>query len=189
MSTRAQAAELARFARAHLRAHLGEVREVPASEIPSAPWATTFGASFVTLRRPDGALQGCIGTLEPYQALRDDVAENVVAAATRDPRGWPLEPGEVDELEVEVSILSPLERVAREEELRAGIDGVVISSGARRATFLPVMWERFASRDELMAALRAKAGIGPRSPLEIWRYTVEHHVEPGLSGALVARSN
>jgi AmmeMemoRadiSam system protein A len=166
-------AVLARYARDHLRACLGGPPAVP----PDAAWCQELAATFVTLRWRDGLLQGCIGTLEPERTIVADVAHNAVAAGTRDSRGKKLSVPHVDELDVEVSILSALEPIASEREIRVGRDGVVIANARGRATFLPVMWARLPELDMFMAALRDKAGFASTSGFDIWRYTVEHHVD------------
>ena len=87
---------------------------------------------------------------------------------------------EVDELDVEVSILSALEEVPSEAELRTGVDGVVLEYRGRRATFLPVMWERLGDLATFMLELRRKAGVPSDADLReirLWRYTVERYVE------------
>jgi len=139
------------------------------------------GASFVTLTR-EGRLRGCMGKLEAARPLAEDVAGNARAAAFFDPRFPPLGPDELDALEVEVSVLSPAEPVAAASEtelvgsLRPRIDGVIVESGGRRATFLPAVWSTLPEPREFLAQLRRKAGLGetPFEPAQRYaRYTVE----------------
>ena len=148
---------------------------------PSAqPWMAEPGASFVTLTR-QGELRGCIGTLEAHRPLGQDVRENALAAAFRDPRFMPLARAEYDDVRVEVSVLSPHEALAVGSEkdalavLRPGIDGVVFEYAHYRSTFLPQVWEQLPDPAEFMAHLKRKAGV----PKEFWadsvrlsRYTV-----------------
>jgi AmmeMemoRadiSam system protein A len=166
-------AVLARYARDHLRACLGG----PPATAPEGAWCQELAATFVTLRWRDGRLQGCIGSLEPERTIVADVAHNAIAAGMRDSRGKKLALRHVDDLDVEVSILSALEPIASEREIRVGTDGVVIAKALRRATFLPVMWTRLPALDAFMAALRDKGGFTATSGFELWRYTVEHHVD------------
>lgn len=169
---KAYGAELVRFARARLREALGG----PPATRPTGAWCDEPCATFVTLRWKTGALQGCIGSLEPDRAIVDDVAHNAIAAGTRDPRTRPCKLADVDELHVELSILSPLEPIASESEIRVGVDGVVLMHGFRRATFLPVMWERLPDMPTFMGELRRKAGL-PRDfagDVQLMRYTVDH---------------
>jgi len=138
-------------------------------------------ASFVTLRL-DGELRGCIGSLEAHAPLATDVAENAFKAAFRDPRFEPVTAAELDELELHVSVLGPLVRldVASEEELvaclRPGRDGLVLREGARRATYLPSVWEQLPDPHRFVRELKRKAGLSddhwsPR--IECYRYAVE----------------
>src|SRR6185436_17506705 len=107
-----------------------------------APWLQRPGATFVTLLK-DGELRGCIGSLEATKPLAQDVGENALAAAFRDPRFPELSAAEWPQCEVEVSLLSaprPI-RFADEADLmrqiRAGEDGLILEAEGRRATFLP----------------------------------------------------
>ena len=101
-----------------------------------------YGATFVTLTK-DGLLRGCIGSLEPYQSLVEDVWEHVVAAATQDFRFPPVKSDELEMIKIEISRLTKLQPLIYknsnelQSKLRPGIDGVVIKDGDRRATFLP----------------------------------------------------
>jgi len=138
-------------------------------------------ASFVTLQI-DGQLRGCIGSLEAFRPLVEDVAENAFAAAFRDPRFPPLSDKEFDQLDYHISILSPSEPIEFESEndlvnkLRPGIDGLVLEERGQRGTFLPSVWESLPSPRQFLAQLKVKAGL----PADYWsdsikveRYTVE----------------
>jgi hypothetical protein len=165
-------------------------------EAAPPPHAEATGACFVTLRAR-GELRGCIGSVEPYRPLAEDVAANARAAAFRDPRFPPLTTEELAELTIEVSVLSPLTplEVSGEEELyaalRPGVDGLCVEAGERRALFLPQVWESLADPREFVARLEAKAGLDPAGlhpagldpgppPEELrWsRFTVESFEEP-----------
>jgi AmmeMemoRadiSam system protein A len=172
---------LAEWARARLKQELGGPPAVP----PEGPWAHELGASFVTLRRRDGTLQGCIGSLEARRPLLNDVAHNAIAAGLHDPRSEPISLAEIDELDVEVSILSALEKIAFTDQrsalkaIRPGVDGIVFEHRGRRATFLPSMWPRLPQVRDFMGELKEKAGL----PFDFWdddvrlyRYTVTKHL-------------
>jgi AmmeMemoRadiSam system protein A len=126
-------------------------------------------ATFVTLKQA-GQLRGCVGSLQRRRALRDDVQANAVAAAFRDPRFAPLEAGELPNTSLEVSLLSPEERIEAKSEqelitrLRPGIDGVILQYGHRRATLLPQVWQQLHDGRDFIAALKAKAGL----PQDFW---------------------
>lgn len=144
------------------------------------------GASFVTLIR-DGNLRGCIGTLDAYQPLAQDVYEHARAAALEDHRFLPVKPDEVDQLSIEISCLSQSEPFLFDEpgeliaHLRPGIDGVVIRDGLRRATFLPQVWVKIPDPETFLSHLCLKMG-GPedlwkRTKLEVSIYQVEEFQE------------
>jgi AmmeMemoRadiSam system protein A len=168
---------LVKYARESLRAALGGPTATP----PCGAWCDEPGATFVTLRWRSGDLQGCIGSLEPDRAIVDDVAHNAVAAGTRDPRTKPCTLADVDRLDVELSILSALEPIASEAEIRIGTDGVVLVHEFRRATFLPVMWARLRDKRTFMGELRRKAGLSRdfAGELQLMRYTVDHFEDKG----------
>lgn len=128
------------------------------------------GASFVTLTE-QGELRGCIGTLEAYQPLVQDVCEHAVAAAQEDYRFTPVQPFEVARLKIEISRLTPPEilKYSTPEELlrllRPGVDGVVLRDGVRRATFLPQVWEKIPQPADFLGQLCRKMG----APADLWR--------------------
>ena len=139
------------------------------------------GASFVTLTQ-QGALRGCIGSLEAHRPLIDDVRANARAAAFRDPRFPPLTRDELARTRVEVSLLSPAEPLFVTDEaealarLRPQVDGLILSAGGRRATFLPQVWEQLPEPAVFLTRLKQKAGLPAYywSPeLRLWRYTVQ----------------
>ncbi|MDR1151231.1 MAG: AmmeMemoRadiSam system protein A [Bifidobacteriaceae bacterium] len=174
---------LTALARAAIVGGLGGTREpAPAP----ARWARELGASFVTLTAR-GHLRGCIGTLEAFRALDDDVRSNAVAAAFRDPRFRPVGPDEVDGLHVEVSVLSAPEPMAVSsraealEQLRPGVDGVILQAGSQRATFLPQVWQDLPTPAVFVAHLLAKAGLPAdyAGELTLSRYTVTAFHEAG----------
>jgi len=168
---------LVKFARARVRQELGGPIAVP----PDAPWSQEPCGTFVTLRWRDGDLQGCIGNLDADRAIVLDVAHNAVAAAVRDPRGRRLALADLEELDVELSILSALEPIGDESEIRVGHDGVVLLYRGRRATFLPVMWQVLPDRETFMRELERKAGLPAvieGRELQLLRYTAEHHRDP-----------
>jgi len=123
--------------------------------------------AFVTLKR-NGHLRGCIGTLECQRPLVDEVARVAVSAARDDPRFEPLRAAELDGLDVEVSVLGPLEEIDPHDAaaIVIGRHGLVVEQGGRRGLLLPQVatewgWER----DQFLAQTCAKAGL----PLDSWR--------------------
>ena len=163
-------------ARQAIERHLGLAR-APLSDDPRL---AERGATFVTLKR-DGELRGCIGSLRPQRALGEDVAVNAVAAATRDTRFVPVTADELNDVRIEVSLLSEpqfLEFTNEDDllrQLRPGVDGVILSGGCTSATFLPQVWEQLPEPREFLAALKRKAGLSPDHPatgLAMATYTV-----------------
>ncbi|HEY0250486.1 MAG TPA: AmmeMemoRadiSam system protein A [Kofleriaceae bacterium] len=180
MSTLEHGQELVKFARQRIEQEFGG----PKAEPPRGTWTDEKRATFVTLRWKHGDLQGCIGTLEADRPIVADVAGNAVAAATRDPRGEQLVLDAVKDLDVELSILSPLERIGGIDDIRPGTDGVVFVYRGRRGTFLPVMWETFPEKAEFVRQLERKAGLPAnydRAHLEVWRYTATKFEDPAPS--------
>ena len=164
------------IARAAIARELGR----PAAAAEDAAWLREPGATFVTIKQR-GELRGCIGTLQAHRALLEDVKANAVAAAFRDPRFPPLSASELDDTQVEVSLLSPQETIAFEDEahalaqLRPGIDGVVFEYGYHRSTFLPQVWEDLDDAAEFLGHLKHKAGLPPDfwdAGVKLARYTV-----------------
>lgn len=138
-------------------------------------------ACFITLQI-NAQLRGCIGSLEAFRPLVEDVAENAFAAAFRDPRFSPVNEQAFSQLDYHISILSPSKAIEFKTEndllkkLRPDIDGLVLEEGDRRATFLPSVWESLPRPRQFLAQLKVKAGL----PADYWsdsikveRYTVE----------------
>jgi AmmeMemoRadiSam system protein A len=144
------------------------------------------GASFVTLT-VHGELRGCIGALEAYQPLVDDVREHAVAAALEDPRFRPVGEDELDRISIEVSRLTPprpLEYSDSQDllaKLRPHVDGVILRSDFRRATFLPQVWEKLPNPEEFLDHLCAKMGarsnLWRTTKLQVYIYQVEEFRE------------
>jgi AmmeMemoRadiSam system protein A len=144
------------------------------------------GASFVTLTK-QGELRGCIGSLEPRRALALDVRENAIGAAFHDPRFPPMRLHELQDLHIEISVLSsprPLTYDSPDdliEQLQPDVDGVVIERGWNRATFLPQVWEKLPDPHSFLEHLCRKAYLpadayhGP--DLDVYTYQVEKFEE------------
>jgi len=139
------------------------------------------GASFVTLQIND-QLRGCIGSLEAYRPLIEDVAENAFAAAFKDPRFPPVNEQEYDQLHYHLSILDKPEPVEFSSEadllakIRPGIDGLILQDKGYRGTFLPSVWESLPEPVLFLSHLKQKAGLPANywsDTIQIERYTVE----------------
>jgi AmmeMemoRadiSam system protein B/AmmeMemoRadiSam system protein A len=170
------------------RSAIGEKLGEPGRPLPQAAWLQQPGAAFVTLMR-NGELRGCIGSLEAKRPLRADLYENALGAAFRDPRFKPLTRAEWIDTRIEVSLLSPLERLRPASEaallamLRPGTDGLLIEYGHHRSTFLPQVWEQLPQPRDFLVNLRRKAGLPPdfwEGELSVSRYTVTKWREQDL---------
>jgi AmmeMemoRadiSam system protein A len=133
-------------------------------------------AAFVSLHRR-GRLRGCIGQVEPDCALAETVVRCAISAARDDPRFAAVKPEEVGELEIEISVLSPFERVTL-EGIEIGRHGLMIVQGARRGLLLPqVAVEHKFSRERFLSATCEKAGLLPDawkdSATQILAFTAE----------------
>ncbi len=123
-------------------------------------------ATFVTLKILE-TLRGCIGTLEARYPLAKSVAEYAYAAAFRDPRFKPLRENEFDKITLSISILTPAEPIVFDtdsdliQQLNPDIDGLIIKTGKRSATFLPAVWESLPNAEQFLSQLKAKAQIRP----------------------------
>ena len=145
------------------------------------------GASFVTLTI-GGALRGCIGALEAYQPLADDVREHAIAAALEDPRFPPVREDELSRISIEVSRLTrplPLEYKDAAEllsKIRPHVDGVIVRDEyGHRATFLPQVWEKIPDPADFFDNLCYKMGLPPHAwrskHLQVLVYQVEEFRE------------
>ena len=167
---------LLKLARGAIAAQFGEVPR-PETDVAELDLP---GACFVTLSE-DGGLRGCIGTLEAWRPLGEDVCANAVAAAFKDPRFPPLARDELPRIGLEVSLLTPPQPLAFASEdealrqLRPGVDGVVFAWRGRRSTFLPQVWESLPDPRQFLAQLKLKAGLPPdfwNAEVRLSRYQV-----------------
>jgi len=145
--------------------------ELPSLDQSSLPLVLREeGSSFITLTA-HGQLRGCIGSLEPYESLAEDVREHAVAAALNDPRFPAVREDELNGIQIEVSRLTrpiPLEYKDAEDllsKLHPYVDGVILRDAFRRATFLPQVWEKIPDPAEFLNNLCYKMGVKH----DLWR--------------------
>jgi AmmeMemoRadiSam system protein A len=125
--------------------------------------------AFVSLHH-HGDLRGCIGHIDASQSLAQVVSGCAAAAAVEDPRFPPVRPAEVAALDIEVSVLAPLERVTDPATIEVGRDGLVIQQGWRKGLLLPqVATEHRWDRETFLAQTCRKAGL----PMDAWRHGAE----------------
>ncbi|MCL2143936.1 MAG: AmmeMemoRadiSam system protein A [Endomicrobia bacterium] len=124
-----------------------------------------LAAVFVTLTR-HGSLRGCVGTIEPEYPLCEAVIRMALAAAFNDSRFYPLILEELPETKIEISVLSPMNKIRAHDEIIQGKHGVLIQKNGRSGLFLPQVWEHFGSKEDFMDELcLQKAGL----PRNCWK--------------------
>jgi uncharacterized protein len=165
MLTEAQRRRLLELARHAIAAVLeSRVTEWKAEDFDE-PLRRPSGA-FVTLRTRSGDLRGCIGSIRALEPLFKAVASSAVSAAFRDPRFFPVQADELPRLELEISVMGPIERVKEIEEIVVGRDGLIISRGRFAGLLLPqVALEYGWDRETFLDQTCAKAGL----PSGCWR--------------------
>ncbi|MCD6588688.1 MAG: AmmeMemoRadiSam system protein A [Candidatus Fermentibacteraceae bacterium] len=145
-------------------------------DLPEDEVCRIAGGAFVTLKT-DGRLRGCIGHFTGTGTLGSTVIAMAREAAVSDPRFIPVSPEEVDELTVEISVLSPMKRI-QAEDVVPGKHGLYIRQGSRAGTLLPqVAQEEGWNRETFLSHTCMKAGLAPdaytKSGTEIFAYTAE----------------
>lgn len=167
------------IARAVISKQLGIRADIPKTSV--YPWLDEPGATFITLKK-QGELRGCIGSLKARQSLINDLQDNAVSAAFRDPRFPPLAADELPDITVEVSLLTEPEPMTFGSEtdalaqLEPDIDGVIFECGSYRSTFLPQVWDQLPEPELFMAHLKQKAGLPAgfwSEDVRLYRYRVE----------------
>ncbi|PCK07402.1 MAG: AMMECR1 domain-containing protein [Alteromonadaceae bacterium] len=137
-------------------------------------------AAFITIKI-DGVLRGCMGSLEAKRPLVQDIVENAFAAAFRDTRFSPLTHAELDEISIELSLLTEMQAldIANEQGLknilRPNIDGLMIQEGNKQATFLPQVWQEIPDCETFIQQLKREAGLSDShwsDNIKCWRYQV-----------------
>ena len=147
----------------------------PALHLPSfGTPLQSIGATFVTLTR-DGRLRGCIGALKPHRPLAEDILTNAIKAGFEDPRYQPFDAESLAGTEIEIALLSPPTPLTIRDEadllaqLTPGEDGLLLTDGRYRGTFLPKVWQSLDTPERFVAGLKIKAGL----PKDHWSDTLE----------------
>ena len=126
-----------------------------------SPALNTHTGIFVSLHK-NGKLRGCIGRFQPDKPLYELVRDIAISASVKDPRFKPVEEDELDEIELEISVLTPLQAVADTSEIKLGQHGIYIKKGSHSGTFLPQVAKQFGwTLEEFLGhCSRDKAHIG-----------------------------
>lgn len=152
------------------------IREKTLIEPPTDPEGILAARAgvFVTVRASEDQLRGCIGTIEPARAnVAEEIIQNAVSAATRDPRFLPVTSSELAGLKYGVDILSAPEAARGPEDLNPSVYGVIVETidGSRRGLLLPRI-EGLNTVEDQWRAVHAKAGIEPGTRVRVERFTV-----------------
>jgi AmmeMemoRadiSam system protein B/AmmeMemoRadiSam system protein A len=134
------------------------------------------GAAFVTIKTHDGRLRGCMGNIMPTMPLYESVIANAVSAASRDPRFQPMREEELDDIDVEVTVLSPLEPMKDRRDFEVGRHGLYIVKGQNRGILLPQVPVEFGwDSDTFLKQVCLKAGLPEDAWKEasLYRFTAE----------------
>jgi hypothetical protein len=139
------------------RSLASRIREAGASDLRAAVFVTLTDA---------GDLRGCMGTLDPARPVAEAVASAAMTAALDDPRFYPVEAGEIPDLEVDVSILGVAVDLAAPIDFVPGVDGIIVERESRLGLLLPEVatghgWDG----ERMLAAVCQKAGL----PADAWR--------------------
>lgn len=132
---------------------------------------------FVSLHLPDGSLRGCIGTFMPTRdTLAEEVVKNAISAATRDPRFFPVRPGELENLHISVDVLEAPEEVAGRDDLDPKRYGIILrTDDGRQALLLPDL-EGVDTVEQQVDITCRKGGIDPEHDrYRIYRFEVTRH--------------
>ena len=118
--------------------------------------------AFVTLRTKRGDLRGCIGSIRAMEPLYRAVATSAVSAAFRDPRFFPVRKEEMPQLDLEISVMGPIETVSDVNEIEVGRDGLIISRGRFAGLLLPQVASEYGwDRQTFLDQTCMKAGLPP----------------------------
>ncbi len=166
--------------------HLLKYGEYPKTTPVSEKVQQKFGV-FVTLHK-NGQLRGCIGYVEGIKPLYEAVMEMAKSAAFRDPRFPPVRMDEVPELEIEISVLSPLKKIKSVEEIKVGEHGLIIQRGFERGLLLPQVATQYGwNREQFLEQTCYKAGLPGNAwkdpETEIYIFTAEIFDEKELLGS------
>lgn len=159
-----QRRQLLRLARTSIEATLeGRTPEVRAEDFDED--LRRPAGAFVTLRK-NGDLRGCIGSIHAVEPLYRAVVSSAISAAFRDPRFFPVRKDEIATLDLEISVMGPIEQVRDVAEIEVGRDGLIISRGRFAGLLLPQVASEYGwDRETFLNQTCLKAGLQP----EAWR--------------------
>lgn len=151
------------------RALEARVRRQPSPLVPKGEAFDLPAGAFVTLHR-HGELRGCLGRLDTDRALGSTVAELAAVVSDSDPRFDAVQPSELDDIDIEISVLTPEQPIASIDEVDVGRHGLIAQQGYRRGLLLPqVAVEHGWDRETFVRQTCVKAGLPP----DAWRHGAE----------------
>ena len=167
---------LLQIAREAIASHLED--RTPSKFQGSEPELLRKSGAFITLHKK-GKLRGCVGQIVSDKPLYETVSEAAIAAATRDPRFHRVNRSEISELEIEISVLTPLQPLERIEDLEIGVHGLYIKYGEHSGLILPQVatvhnWNRteFLQQTCKKAQLSEDAWQDPETEIYLFRSQV-----------------
>jgi AmmeMemoRadiSam system protein A len=173
--------KLIRIARETIEKYI-RVREVPKFSAEEPELLQKTGA-FVTLKK-HGRLRGCIGHVEGIKPLYETVVEMAIAAATQDPRFSQVTEDELADLEIEISVMTPLRRIENPEEIQVGVHGILMRRGFRSGLLLPQVateqgWDRrtFLEHTCLKAGLPKSSWSDQKTEIYVFSAQVFHEMK------------
>src|SRR3989338_5225480 len=159
-----QKARLLEIARKTIQEYVTSGKKLDFSE--DDPQLKTISGAFVTIHK-QGELKGCIGNIIGQKPLFETIRDMAIESATGDPRFEPVTKDELKDIEIEISVLSPLKKIEDTFEFQLGVHGVLVRKGWNQGVFLPqVAQETGWSKEEFLSNLCAhKAGL----PADAWK--------------------
>jgi AmmeMemoRadiSam system protein A len=163
---------LARLARETVETYVKEGKTPKPDEL--TPEMKGKAGVFVSIHKL-GGLRGCIGTFDPQCAnVAEEIINNAISSATRDPRFPPVAPDELKDLSYSVDVLTKPEPIASQDQLDPRKYGVIVECGFRRGLLLPDLGG-VDSVDHQIDVCRQKAGIAPDEPVKLYRFEVRRY--------------
>ncbi len=167
------------LARAALELYVCEHKRL--KPLPDLPLDMRQSAGvFVSLHESDGELRGCIGTIQPvHETLAEEIIENAISAASRDPRFLPVQPRELVGLDISVDVLTapePIESIAGQDPKRHGLIVQSLRDPWKRGLLLPDLESIDTAQKQLYYTRELKAGItDPDEPVQLYRFEVKRY--------------
>lgn len=170
-------ADLLNYARSTITEYVNHGKSPELDKSKLTDHITQPCGAFVTLRK-EGQLRGCIGRFEAVEPLYEVVRQMAISAATQDYRFPPVTPDEINELDIEISVLTPMKKISSIDEIELGRHGIYIKKGFASGTFLPqVATETGWTLEEFLGhCAKDKAHIGWDGWKDAEIYTYEAYV-------------